>query len=218
MSGASGMSPEEELNSGDVVFVEPPPEVRVIVRIPGRYSLADLRDARGERRVFPCRAVYLSPDEIGLAGPVSGKIGERVIAHVDHLGKLEGPITRLIKGGFMMSVTANREKRGELVAKIEWLENFKNHDTPNRRAASRIVPANAYSRLTFADGSVETCLVRDFSVTGAAISADTLPAIKSVLAVGSVIGRVVRHFDGGFAIQFIEHQDPETVEAAVLGE
>jgi hypothetical protein len=212
------MSPEEQLESSDVVFVEPAPEVRVIVRIPGRYSLADLRDARGERRVFPCRAVYLSPNEIGLAGPVSGKIGERVIAHVEHLGKLEGPISRLIKGGFMISVTASREKRDELVAKIEWLENFKNHDTPNRRAADRIVPANAYSRLTYADGSVEDCFVRDFSVTGAAISADTLPALKTVLAVGSVIGRVVRHFPGGFAIQFIQHQDPETVEAAVMGE
>ena len=204
--------------AGDVAFVEPQQDVRVIVRIPGRYSLADLRDARGERRIFPCRAVYLSADEIGLAGPVNGKIGERVIAHVDHLGKLEGPITRLIKGGFMMRIAANTERRGELVAKIEWLESFKNHDTPNRRASGRSVPANPYSTLTFADGSVETCLVRDFSVTGAAISADTLPPFKTVLAVGSVIGRVVRHFDGGFAVRFIEPQDPDTVEAAVTGE
>jgi hypothetical protein len=208
----------EELKSGDVVVAEPQPEVRVIVRIPGRYSLADERDARGERRVFPCRAVYLSPHEIGLAGPVVGKIGERAIAHFDHLGKMEGRITRLIKGGFMMSIATSKERRGELLAKIEWIENFKNHDTPNRRHSDRIVPSNPHSWLTFADGTIETCLVRDFSTTGAAISADTLPDMKTVLAVGSVIGRVVRHFDGGFAIQFIQRQDPDTLEAAVMGQ
>ena len=47
-------------------------------------------NARGERRVFACRAVYLSAHEIGIAGPVCGKVGERVIANIDHLGKLKG--------------------------------------------------------------------------------------------------------------------------------
>jgi hypothetical protein len=210
------MSIEQELKSDDVVIVEPQQDVRVVVRIPGRYSLADQRDARGERRVFACRAVYLSPHEIGLVGPVSGKIGERVIAHIDQLGKLEGPITRLIRGGFMMNITASGEKRNGLAAKIEWLESFKNHDKPNRRAGERIIPANPYSKLTFADGRIESCIVLDFSVSGAGISADTVPDIKTVLAVGSVVGRVVRHFVGGFGVQFIETQNADLVESLVL--
>jgi hypothetical protein len=212
------MSLEEQLKSSDVVFVEPQRDVRVIVRVPGRYSLADQRNARGERRVFACHAVYLSPHEIALAAPVNGKIGERVIAHIDHLGKLEGPITRLIKGGFMMNIAAGAAKRGGLAAKIEWLENFKNHDIPNRRADERIVPTNRYSKVVFADGSVETCLVLDYSVTGAAISAETVPEMKTVLAVGSIVGRVVRHFAGGFAVRFVERQSRDTVEASVISE
>jgi hypothetical protein len=216
--GAEAMSLEEQLKFGEVVFAEPQQDVRVIVSVPGRYSLADKRNARGERRVFACRAVYLSSREIGLAGPVNGKVGERVIAHIDHLGKLEGPITRLIKGGFMMKIAVSGEKRSELAAKIEWLESFKNHDVPNRRAGDRIVPANPYSKLTFADGRVETCLVVDLSVSGAAISADSVPDIRTVLAVGAVVGRVVRHFVGGFAVQFIEHQNRDTVEAMVIDE
>jgi hypothetical protein len=210
------MSLEKQLELGDVVFVEPQKDVRVIVRVPGRYSLANHRDARGKRRVFPCRAVYLSPQEVALAGPVHGRVGDRVIADIDHLGRLEGSITRLITGGFMMNIAANREKRGGLATKIEWLENFKNHDTPNRRTAERIVPANQYSTLTFADGHVETCLVIDLSISGAAIKADTLPDIRTALAVGSVVGRVVRHFVGGFAVQFIERQSRDTVETLVI--
>jgi hypothetical protein len=209
---------EGQLEFGDVVLVEPKDDVRVIVSVPGRYSLADQRNARGERRVFACRAVYLSPYEIGLAGPVKGKLGERVIANIDHLGKVEGSISRLLAGGFMMNIAASGEKRGVLAAKIEWLENFKNHDTPNRRAGERIVPANPHSKLTFADGSIETCLVLDLSVSGAAISADTVPDIRAVLGVGSVVGRVVRQFAGGFGVEFIEHQDRDSVETMVIDE
>jgi hypothetical protein len=205
----------DQVEFGDVVIVECQRDIRIIVNVPGRYSLADRRNARGERRVFACRAVYLSPHEIALAAPVNGKVGERVIANIDHFGKLEGPIARLLTRGFVMSIPASQEKRGEIAAKIEWLEDYKNHDTPNRRADERFAPANPYSNLVFADGRVETCLVIDLSVSGARISADTVPDIKSVLAVGSVVGRVVRHFVGGFAVQFIERQSRDTVEAMV---
>jgi hypothetical protein len=210
------MPREEQVTVGDVVFVEPADEVRVIVSIPGRYSLADRRDARGERRVFSCRAIYLSPREIALAGPVMGKVGDRVIANIDQLGKIEGPITRLIRGGFMINISGGALTRDELSAKIEWLEGFKNHDTPNKRASERIIPANPHSRLTYADGSIENCLMLNFSVSGAAISADSPPDIKTVLAVGSIVGRVIRHFDGGFAVRFVEQQDRDTVEAMLF--
>jgi hypothetical protein len=208
----------ERMEHGDVVFVEPRNDLRVIVSVPGRYSLADQRNARGERRVFACRAVYLSAHEIGIAGPVSGKVGERVIANIDHLGKVEGPIARQLTRGFMMKIAANAERREALAAKIEWLEDYKNHDASNRRADERIVPENLYSKLVFADGSIETCLILNLSVSGAAISAETVPEIRTVLAVGSVVGRVVRHFEGGFAVQFIERQNRGAVEAAVTGE
>src|SRR6202042_3496923 len=115
-----------------------------------------------------CRAVFLCSEEITLFAPVNGKVGERVIADIDHLGKLEGPIIRLLSRGFAINITADEEKRGSLAAKIGWLEDFKNHDTPNRRADERIVPRNPYSKIIFADGSIETCLVVDLSVSGAA--------------------------------------------------
>jgi hypothetical protein len=208
----------ERVEFGDVVFAAPRNDVRVIVSVPGRYSLADQRNARGERRIFACRAVYLSAREIGIAGPVNGNLGERVIANIDHLGKVEGRIARLLTRGFMMNVVADADRRGALAAKIEWLENYKNHDTANRRVDERIVPENLYSKLVFADGSVETCLVLNLSTSGVAVSADTVPDIKTVLAVGSVVGRVVRHFEGGFAIQFIGRQNRDTVAAMVTGE
>ena len=67
--------PAEQLAREDLAVAEQRREVRIVVSIPGRYSLADLRDARGERRVFACRAVNLSAQSIALAAPVNGKIG-----------------------------------------------------------------------------------------------------------------------------------------------
>jgi hypothetical protein len=66
------------------------------------------------------------------------------------------------------------------------------------------------------DGSIENCLVLNLSVSGVAISADTVPAVGTVLAVGTIVGRVVRYFEGGFAVQFVECQSRCDVEARLL--
>jgi hypothetical protein len=160
-------------------------DVRIIVSIGGRFSLADRRDPRGERRVYACRAVNLSPRAIALASAVSGKLGDRVIADIDHLGRLEGEIICLLERGFVMSVFATDEQREKLVAKIEWLQNFKDHDVSDQRADQRVIPASPYSRMMPADGSVEACLVIDVSVSGAAVSAEPVPEIGTVLPSGT---------------------------------
>jgi len=190
--------------------------IRVLANIPGRYSLADLRNSRGERRVFACRAVNLSCRAIALAAPVKGKVGDRVIAHIDRLGKLEGPIDRLLERGFVMNIAASQEERSNLAAKIAWLESLKNHEVPDRRADKRIIPANPNSKMILPDERVENCLVLDVSVSGVAVSADTIPPVGTIIAVGSVVGRVVRHFADGFAIQFIQRQHQGNVESMVI--
>ena len=43
-----------------------------------------------DRREFPCQVVNMSPGGMALIAPVAGQPGERVIAYVDHLGRLEG--------------------------------------------------------------------------------------------------------------------------------
>jgi hypothetical protein len=191
---------------------------RIMANIAGRFSLSERRDARGERRVFACRAVNLSPNAVVLASPVSGKIGERVIAHIDHLGKLQGAVVHVLERGFVMSIAASTEERDQLAGKIEWFGKHHNHDAEDQRGDVRVAPANPYSRMILPDGRTETCLVVDLSVSGAAISADTVPEIGTVLAIGTVIGRVVRHFDGGFAVQFLERQSAHGVEAMVIRE
>ena len=196
--------------SDDIIIIERQPDVRKIVSVPGRFSFADVRDARGERRVFGCHAVNPSIREIVIASPVTAKMNARVIAFIDHLGKLDGLVTCVLQRGFVMSVNAKQQERRKLAAKIEWLRQHRKSEVH-----SRFVPKNPYSRMILADGHVETCLILDVSFSGAAISADTIPAIGTILAVGTITSGVVRHFDEGFAVRFIERQSRDTVEISL---
>lgn len=190
----------------DVVFVEERRDSRVIVNIPAQFSLSDRRNRRGERRVFRCRAVYLSARAIGFVSSVKVKVGERIIAQVDRLGKIEGTVGCLLEGGFVMNISASALECDKLVDKIEWLEKHKNHDVIDRRADERSAPTDLYSRVTLPDGGTETCLVLNVSASGIALEADTVPEVGTVLVIGKIVSHVVRQFDGGFAAQFINRQ------------
>jgi hypothetical protein len=200
----------------DVVWVDRREDVRVIVSIAGIFSLADRRDMQGERRVFSCQAVNVSPRAVALASAVNGKLGDRIIADIEHLGKLEGPIIRVLERGFVMGIVATAQEREKLAAKIEWLQKFKDHDQSDQRAERRFAPTNPYSQIMLPDGSTQTCLVVDLSVSGAALSAAAVPEVGTVLAVGKIVGRVVRHFEGGFAVQFVERQSPDEIEKKLV--
>jgi len=188
-----------------VEVTAPRPDIRIVVSLAGRYSLASRRNTRGERRQFACRAINISSTSVALAVPVQGALGERVLAEIEHFGKLQGTIERLLDvRGFIFRIEASDEGRKKLVEKIEWFEKHKNLEVPDKREQSRFVPSDPCSTLLLADGTVRTCFIIDVSVTGAAVSTDFVPEIGTVLAVGKAIGRVTRHFDGGFAVQFIQ--------------
>jgi hypothetical protein len=207
---------QASMHRSDVTFVERRQDVRTIISIPGKYSLASRRDGRGNRREFACRAVSMSPRGVVIAAPVLGQIGERVIAHIGPLGRLEGKIVRTMELGFVMSITASEVEQARLERKIAWIEKHKNHETLECREHDRIVPEDPHSTLTLADGSRRTCLVIDMSVSGAAVSADLVPRLGTPLALGKVVGRVVRHFDEGFAIQFVNPQHFATLEHMLI--
>jgi hypothetical protein len=194
----------EFVKTGDVAFVEQRRDSRIVVNIAAQFSLSDRRNGRGERRVFQCRAVYLSARAVGFVSAVTVKVGERVIAHIDPLGRIEGAVTCLLEGGFVMGIAAGERASAKLVDKIDWLEKHKNHDVADRRGDTRSVPTDLYSRVTLPDGSAETCAVIDISASGIALSGVTVPEVGTVLVIGKIVGHVVRHFDGGFAAQFID--------------
>jgi len=199
----------------DIEVTERRTDVRIVMRLPGRFTLASRRDVEGERREFPCRIVNLTCHALGLAAAVTGEVGERVIAYVDEFGKFEGRIMRKLDGGFVMELVMPNVERNKLAAKIEWFDKHKNFDVVDQRKHARITPRNPYSTLVLADGTTTDCLVKDVSPTGVAIHADLMPQIGTLVVVGKLVGRVVRQFGDGFAVQFVEPQDPKSVGSLI---
>jgi hypothetical protein len=186
---------------------------RVKVNLLGRYMLSD-------RREFPCQVIDMSPGGMAVVAPVIGAPGERVIAYVDHLGRLEGKIARLLDNGFAMTISATSRKRDKLAAQLTWLANRQILNLPEDRRHGRFTPRNSMARLILPNGTNVTCRVIDVSASGAAvaIAPDLLPVIGAAVTIGKTAGRVVRHIENGFAIEFTRLQHPDSVEDNVTGE
>ena len=186
---------------------------RVKINLLGRYMLTD-------RREFPCQVINMSPGGMALIAPVIGHPGERVIAYVDHLGRLEGKLTRLIDNGFAMSISATPRKRDKLAAQLTWLANRQILNLPEDRRHGRFAPKNPTARLILPSGNNITCRIIDLSASGAAISIspDLCPAVGAIVTIGKTQGRVVRHIEDGFAVEFTRLQHPDSVEENVTGQ
>jgi hypothetical protein len=178
---------------------------RVHVDLLGRYMLAD-------RREFPCQVINMSPGGMALIAPIAGKPGERVIAYVDHVGRLEGIIARQFENGFAMTIAATVRKRDKLAAQLTWLANRGILGLPEDRRHGRIIPRNPMTRLILPNGVNLSCRVIDVSQSGAAIKSDQRPDIGALVTVGKTPSRVVRHIEEGFAVEFIRLQHPDFLE------
>jgi hypothetical protein len=183
---------------------------RVKVDLLGRYMLED-------RREFPCQVVDMSPGGMAVIAPQCGKPGERVVAYIDHVGRLEGRIARTYPSGFSMTISASPRKRDKLAAQLTWLANRSSLDLPDDRRHPRVTPPDQTTTVRMESGGEEKCRIVDLSVSGVAVVSDNRPPIGSMVRVGKAPGRVVRHLRDGFAIEFTRLQNPDVFKDSIAG-
>ena len=179
---------------------------RVRVKIYGRFMLED-------RSEHPCQVMDMSPGNVSLRTDNPGELGEKVIAYVDHIGRVEGVVTRHVDGGFAMTILASERKRDKLAAQLTWLANKHELDLPEDRRHERVSPRNPMNILQMEDGRQYQCRIIDLSLSGAAVEIDVRPALGVQVLLGTMRGQVVRHFEDGVAIEFAVIQREETLEA-----
>jgi hypothetical protein len=204
----------------DVLFAEAKASRRhdtePVLTVNARYAFKNWYDRQGKLREFSCRLTGISPYEVTLIVPVMGRTGADLTVVCDEFGPLEGSVSRSTGLGFAMKIKATDEERARLADKIAWHEKFQRRQTADNRKHKRIVPNDPLSSLLLADGSNLRCFVIDYSVAGVAVSADIMPELRMPLAVGKVVGRVVRHLAGGFAVEFVEKQDLRSLERMLI--
>jgi hypothetical protein len=116
-----------------------------------------------------------------------------------------------------MTIGATARKRDKLAAQLTWLANRHILGLPEDRRHGRVVPRNPSGRLIMPNGLNITCRIIDVSQSGAAVSTDQRPAVGALVTLGKVQGRVVRHLEDGFAIEFTRLQHPDFLEENVTG-
>ena len=186
---------------------------RVKVNLLGRYMLAD-------RREFPCQVVNMSPGGMALIAPVAGNPGERVIAYVDHLGRLEGQ-DRAHAREWLCHDDLGDLAQARQARRPAHLARQPPHPQPAGRPPPRPLraaqpdraadPAERHQRHRAASS---TCRCR----APPRDAPELRPAIGAAVTIGKTPGRVVRHIEDGFAIEFTRLQHPDFVEDNVTGE
>lgn len=177
---------------------------RVEVTLFGRYMLEN-------RQEFPCQVIDMSPGSAAFIGPSPGRMGEKVIAYLDHLGRIEGEVIRVFEGGFAISFKATERRRDKIAAKLTWLANRHELNLPEDRRHERIPPRNSRGVVKLEDGRVYQSKIIDLSLSGAAIELAVRPAIGTVMWLGNTRGRVVRHFEDGVAMEFAVVQNRDSL-------
>ncbi|CAH1677101.1 Pilus assembly protein PilZ [Hyphomicrobiales bacterium] len=161
----------------------------------GRYMLPN-------RMEYPCQTIDISPGGMHIAAPAKARPGERVIAYLEHLGRIEGICVRTTMEGFAMTITATSRKREKFTAQLTWLANREELGLPEDRRHERVVPRNPRSVLTLEDGTEHVVRIVDISLSGTAFSVDLDLPNGTAVRIGSTPAQIVRRFDGGYGAEF----------------
>lgn len=189
-------------------------DVRFIGALIGRYALPARRQPEDEKLpVYACRLCSISTRMLVAMGPVVGEEGETVSAHFDEFGILRGRIARRLPQGFVMDITISDSERERLGAKIAWQKKRVNSQVPDKREHKRFQPRDPRTTIVTGDGTRHSCFIIDVSQSGVAVSAPIWPEIGTPMAVGRLVGRVIRHLTVGFAVQFVDIQALDELES-----
>lgn len=174
---------------------------RVAVTLLGRFM-------RANKQEYPCKLFDISVGGAAMMAPVTVEMNERIVAYFDHLGGLEGTVTRIFEGGFGMRFSATQHKREKIAAQLTWLINRDSLAPSEERRHERIVPRNGQSELKLAEGVIVPCRVLDVSISGASVGTEARPPVGHEVQLGKLRARVVRHHEQGIGVAFIDIQQP----------
>jgi PilZ domain len=178
---------------------------RVSVKLEGRLMVPSEDE-------YVCMTADMSPGDarfICAARPLSG---DRIIAYLDHIGRIEGNVVKTTDDGFIITISATERKREKLAAQLTWLANKHELGLPEDRRHDRLTPRKSRTELTLEDGQSLSCRLIDLSLSGAAIELEYRPAIGTPVRLSTIRGRVVRHFLEGVAIEFTTLQSRDALQ------
>lgn len=174
---------------------------RMPIQVSGR-----LLDTFG--REHDCRTEDISPGDVRIAATTLPPIGDRVVIYLEGIGRVSGKVARSCgEGEVAVIFDFTAHKREKLAEQLTLIVNrdlgIEEPVRPTIRDGAQLV------KLEFETGEAYEGEVVDFSLAGITIKSKRPPPLIGVwVRVGTVYGRVARLIEGGFAIDFDQHQRP----------
>jgi len=148
------------------------------------------------------RLIDISEGGMALAAPTGVEVGDELIAYPEGLGRLSGVVVRKFDGGVGVKFKLSDGQRANLAKRIRsaitgtpYLRLFE------KRASSRMgmsLPAVAF----IVGGEGFDCEIVNLSAAGAGVKSEARPPIGCQVKIGTLQGRVCRHTETGFALEF----------------
>ncbi len=190
-------------------------DARFIGDVPGCFVFLERVGREWEAQTFAFSARSVSTSKAAVTSDIAVEKGERLALRFEGIGIRQGTVERSLKDGFII-LFDNAPATGaepNVDARIGWLNRKVRGKAEDRRDHRRVIPRHAEATLILGADRFVECRILDMSRSGAAIRSAVQPPIGSLLAVGSVPGRVARHFEGGFGVRFLALQVESELEA-----
>lgn len=171
---------------------------------------------RSDRQEFDCVTIDMSPGGIAFSAEAQVQQGERIVAYLTQVGRIEGTVARIFPGGFAIQMRLTATKRDRLADQLTWLANRASLGMPEDRRHERLTPRNPRTTLKLQDGRVHAGMFVDISMSGAAIRTDVRPALGARVLVGSTLAQIVRHLEDGVAVEFARSIPPEDFSPEIV--
>lgn len=149
-----------------------------------------------------CTIVDLSPGGACVETSARPKLGEKVVLDVGCIGRVLGVVVREDPFDFGIKFTVCEDSRSRLASQIALQFNRGRLRLDDRRCAERDAEPCGADLVEFADGTSEKARIKDVSIAGVAFLSESRPPLGLGVQVGVMTGRVIRHFEDGYAVSF----------------
>ena len=162
-----------------------------------------------------CETIEMSPGEISLLAHFKVAPGEKVVIYLEEVGRFVGIVSHRTPDGFVVAIDLTAKKRDMLADQLTWLANRRLPGLADERRHERITPFMRRVLLRGPNQLEEIVTIVNVSASGVALETPLILGLGLEVVVGNTPARVVRHFSGGFACEFLVPLDESKVNESI---
>ncbi len=151
-----------------------------------------------------CIVTSLSPDGANLSTALASSIGSEIALYIAGFDRFSTSVLWTSQDALKVRFNCSRAKRERTAEKIRNLaEGRPIADATLHRAQQTALHSTRHFKRK--NGESAKFDVIDIALSGASLRTWYRPAIGEIVTIGSIEGRVTRHFDDGIAVEFTKH-------------